>query len=33
MLQDRKQMVNTEEKLALVFHRNCSILLGQHPLR
>jgi hypothetical protein len=33
MLQNRKQKVNTDEKLALVLHRNCLILLGKPPLR
>jgi len=32
-LKNRKQKVNTEEKLALAFHRNCLILLGKLPLR
>ena len=33
MLENREQSVNTEEKLTLVLHRNCLILLGKHPLR
>ncbi len=33
MLENRKRKVNTEEKLALVLHRNCLILLGKLPLR
>jgi len=32
-LKNRKQKVNTEEKLALAFDRNCLILLGKLPLR
>jgi len=32
-LKNSEQTVNTEEKLALAFHRNCLILLGKLPLR
>jgi hypothetical protein len=32
-LKNRKQNVNTEEKLTLALHRNCLILLGKLPLR
>jgi hypothetical protein len=32
-LKNRKQKVNTEEKLALALHRNLMILLGKLPLR
>jgi hypothetical protein len=32
-LKNCEQKVNTEEKLTLVLHRNCLILLGKHPLR
>jgi hypothetical protein len=32
-LKNRKQKVNTEEKLALALHRNCLTLLGKLPLR
>jgi hypothetical protein len=32
-LKNRKQKVNTEEKLALALDRNCLILLGKLPLR
>jgi hypothetical protein len=32
-LKNRKQKVNTEEKLALAVDRNCLILLGKLPLR
>ena len=32
-LKNRKQKVNTEEKLTLALHHNCLILLGKLPLR
>jgi hypothetical protein len=32
-LENREQRVNAEEKLTLVLHRNCLIVLGKHPLR
>lgn len=32
-LKSRKQKVNTEEKLALVLHRNLLLLLGKDPPR
>jgi hypothetical protein len=32
-LKNRKQKVETQEKLTPAFHRNCLILLGKLPLR
>ena len=32
-MKNRKLKVDTEERLALAFHRNCLILLGKLPLR